>query len=377
MATITQPSPTSARAPYYARPRPNYPFNHWWIAATSAEFGPGQLVSRRLLGYPIVLYRRTDGAMAALEDRCPHRGTPLSLGWLEGDELVCGYHGLRFTDDGRCARIPTQVQIPPTACVRAFPVVESAPFVWVWTGDPALADEARVPNYPWLTSSDWVSALGYIHVKANYLMLKENVLDLTHFAFAHRSTFEMDDDYGTPPECVVENEQVSFRQAFIDKPLPPFYGDACGLAGIAVDRFDIGTSLSPAEHVFTARIVNRAPAPDQRAEYFVKFQHMTTPESPTSHHYWWVMARDHGLGPQAQAWMQRVIEAGFAEDKRILEAIQAQIVDDPYPERAVEISVLADRAGLQARRQAQRLIDREQSSTGAVPPDSITTEDSL
>ena len=351
----------SQRASYYARPRANYPFNHWWIAATSEEVGREHLLSRRFLGIPVVLYRRADGTVVALEDRCPHRGTPLSRGWLEGDDVVCTYHGLRFAPAGNCVRIPTQSEIPRMACVRAFPVVERAPFIWIWTGDVAKADGARVPLHPWLTDVEWVAALGYIHVKSNYMMLKENVLDLTHFAFAHRSTFEMDDDYGAPPACVVEEGRVSFRQQFLNKPLPPFYGDHCGLGRRLVDRYDVGTSFSPAEHVFTARIVNREPAAGERAEYFVKFQHMTTPESPSSHHYWWVMARDHGLGAEAAAWMRRVIEAGFAEDKAILEAIQARIDADPYPERAVEISVAADRAGLQARRQLQVLLDLEQA----------------
>lgn len=210
-----------------------------------------------------------------------------------------------------------------------------------------------------MSDAQWVAALGYIHVKANYMLLKENVLDLTHFAYVHRSSFEMDDDYGVAPECIVADGRVSFRQDFLNKPLPPFYGDACGLSGKAVDRHDIGTSLSPAEHVFTARIVNHAPAADERAEYFVKFQHMTTPASPTSHHYWWVMARDHGLGESGRAWMQAVIEAGFAEDKVILEAIQARHDAHPCPDQAIEISVVADRAGLMARRQAEALMARE------------------
>ncbi len=352
----------TTRLAYYARPRTNYPLQHWWIAASGAEIGRERLLARRILDMSVLFYRRADGMVVALEDRCPHRGTPLSLGWLEGDHVVCGYHGLRFAEDGACVRIPTQEQIPRMACVRAYPVVENGPFVWIWTGDPAQADNNQVPVHPWLTDPLWVAAHGYIHVKANYMLLKENVLDLTHFAYVHRSTFEMDDDYGAPPQCTVEDGRVSFRQDFLDKPLPPFYGDACGLGRKPVDRHDVGSSISPAEHVFTAHIVNHQPSAAQRAEYFVKFQHMTTPESPTSHHYWWVMARDHGLGEGGRAWMQAVIEAGFAEDKVILEAIQARHDGHACPAQAIEISVAADRAGLMARRQAEALITRERDS---------------
>lgn len=349
-------------------PAANYPFNHWWVAGVSNEIGREALVSRRLLGFDVLLYRRRDGAPVALEDRCVHRGLPLSRGRLADDDVVCGYHGFRYAPHGACVRVPTQDQVPPRAAVRSFPVVERAPFVWIWTGDPALADAARVPDYPWLRDAGWVHALGHFRIACNYMALKENVLDLTHFAHAHASSFEMDDDYGVPPRCSVEDGRVTFRQEFLDKPLPPFYGDHCGLGRKRVDRHDEGTSFSPAEHVFTARIVNPAPAPGERPEYFVRFHHMTTPESPVAHHYWWVMARDHGLGPAAEEWMRTVITAGFEEDRVILEAIQERIDGAPDPAALVEVSVLADTAGLQARRQLAALLARERGEPDPVRP---------
>lgn len=337
----------------------NYPFNLWWVVAESKEVGRDKLIGRRYLGMDVVLYRKEDGSIVALEDRCVHRGLPLSMGRLEGDNLVCGYHGFCYSPQGTCIRVPTQAQIPRKAAVRSFPVVERAPFIWMWTGDPAEADAAEAPHYPWLNDETWVYALGGIHINCNYMPLKENVLDLTHFAYAHAGTFDMDDDYAAPPKCTVEDGHVTFRQEFLNTPLPPFYGDHCGLGKKPVDRYDEGTSFSPAEHVFTARIVNRNPGPGERGEYFVKFHHMTTPESPNSHHYWWVMARDHGLGPAAVEWMTKVITLGFDEDKVILEAIQQRIDSSPDPEALVEVSVLADTAGMQARRQLQALLDRE------------------
>ena len=336
----------------------NYPFNHWWVVAASHEVGRERLLGRRYLGLDILLYRQQDGTVIGLEDRCVHRGLPLSMGRLEGDKIVCGYHGFCYSPQGECVRVPTQTQIPPKAAVRSFPVIEKPPFIWLWTGDAALADVDTAPYYPWLNDEAWVHALGHIHINCNYMPLKENVLDLTHFAYAHASSFEMDDDYAVPPQCSVDDGRVSFRQEFLGKALPPFYGDHCGLGQKRVDRYDEGTSFSPAEHVFTARIVNRNPAPGERNEYFVKFHHMTTPESPRSHHYWWVMARDHGLGPAAVEWMTRVITLGFDEDKVILEAIQKRIDDSPHPEALPEVSVAADLPGLHARRQLQILLDR-------------------
>ena len=67
------------------------------------------------------MYRRTDGQVAALEDACWHRLLPLSMGRLEGDELVCGYHGLVYNAQGRCTHMPSQETINPSACVRSYP----------------------------------------------------------------------------------------------------------------------------------------------------------------------------------------------------------------------------------------------------------------
>lgn len=359
MPDATNTPSTQETSAYYAARTRNYPQSHWWICARSSDISHERLLSRRILDRNVVLARQIDGTPFALEDRCPHRGTPLSLGRLENDRLVCGYHGMQFAPDGNCTAIPTQADIPKVACVRSFPVVERAPFVWIWTGDPARANADEVVDYPWLNDPDWVHALGYMRVEANYMMLKENVLDLSHFAFVHATSFEMDDDYSEAPRCSLEDGQVVFRQEFLNKPLPPFYGDHIGFGRKPVDRYDEGISVSPAAHVFTARIVDKDPGVDGRSEYFVKFQHMTTPESPDAHHYWWVMARDYGLGPQGAQWMASAIEAGFAEDKAILEAIQRNFSETAFPADIREFSVGADRSGLQARRQARALIERD------------------
>jgi phenylpropionate dioxygenase-like ring-hydroxylating dioxygenase large terminal subunit len=346
---------------YYRTDRPNYPEQLWWVAGTSDEFDNGKIVSRRILDVPVALYRNSEGNVVALEDSCPHRGAPLSVGTIKGDNLVCGYHGLEFAADGGCVNVPTQTKIPKFCRVRTFPVVENAPFVWIWTGNPDQADPEKVPDYAWHNNPEWTVAMDYIHLGCNYMMLKENVIDLTHFAFVHASSFEMDDDYGEPPECIAEDGKVSFRQEFMGKKLPGFWDQGIGLDGKIVDRVDTGTSLSPAEHVYTQEVVNDNPGSGERPHYAFRFQHMTTPETAGSHHYWWVMARDHGLGAKDQKWMKDTVGIGFEEDKVLLELIQDRINANNHPEDAIEISIQADQPSLQTRLQAERLIDLEQS----------------
>ena len=111
----------------------DWPQNAWYAAAYDVEL---QARAARAHGRrpALVLYRRTDGKAVALENACWHRLLPLSEGKLDGDEVVCGYHGLVYNADGRCTFMPSQETINPAACVRAIPVVEKHRFVWVWTG---------------------------------------------------------------------------------------------------------------------------------------------------------------------------------------------------------------------------------------------------
>jgi len=96
--------------------------NAWYVAAWTHEIERGRIHARTIIDQPLVLYRTTDNGIVALEDRCPHRFAPLSLGRLEGDALRCMYHGLKFAPDGRCIEIPGQERIPQSACVRRFPL---------------------------------------------------------------------------------------------------------------------------------------------------------------------------------------------------------------------------------------------------------------
>ncbi len=135
-----------------------YPLNAWYAAAWSHEITRA-LTPRTICDTDIVLYRRGDGGLAALEDACWHRLVPLSLGCLRGDDVVCGYHGLAFDAAGRCTHMPAQATINPSARVRAYPVAERHRLVWVWPGDPALADPALVPDMHWNDSpTGWAKA---------------------------------------------------------------------------------------------------------------------------------------------------------------------------------------------------------------------------
>ena len=162
--------------------------NSWYVAAWDREVSR-RLLARTLLNEPIVLYRKENGSAVALEDRCCHRQLPLSMGKVEGDALRCGYHGLLFNNSGTCIEIPGQASVPPQARVRTYPLEEKFGWVWIWMGDPARADPALIPNWWWAGHPQWAfSRPDMIHVKCNYQLVSDNVLDVTHLAYVHASS---------------------------------------------------------------------------------------------------------------------------------------------------------------------------------------------
>mgnify|MGYP000091146854 CR=1 FL=1 len=116
--------------------------NCWYCAGWEFDISQGKnaLISRRIAGEPIMLYRKIDGEIIAMEDRCCHRQAPLSMGMKEGNDIRCGYHGIKFDSNGKCLEIPGQKIIPDNAYVRTFPVVVRDSWVWIWMGDPEMAD---------------------------------------------------------------------------------------------------------------------------------------------------------------------------------------------------------------------------------------------
>ncbi len=340
--------------------------NFWYVAAWDREIAD-KPVGRIFLNEPVVMFRGSDGKVVAMEDKCPHRRVPLSMGKVvEGGLLQCHYHGLRFDSTGTCVRIPGQEAIPPTAKVRTYPVVERYHWVWIWMGDPAQADPATIPDYHYLDSPDWGAKGTYIHVKANWQLIVDNLLDLTHLAFVHESTIGN--------AAVAENAEVRVKRTpggvlvtrwMIDKPAPPTYVKAGGFT-TNVDRWQFIDFLPPA---FLRLSVGATPtgtgAPEGR---FVNGIHMRnlnaiTPETEKTSHYFWAQAHDFDVKNEKLTDMIfEQVKTAFLEDKAVFEA-QQQVIDHDTSESQVDIH--ADAGGLQARRILSRLYDDEMAARQA------------
>jgi phenylpropionate dioxygenase-like ring-hydroxylating dioxygenase large terminal subunit len=334
----------------------NYPYNCWWVAAFSDEVSR-EMLGRWLLDTPVLLYRRENGTAVALENRCPHRGAPLTLGCLKGDDVQCGYHGFRFASDGTCIDVPSMKTPPTSASVRSFPVIEQAPYVWIYLGDPEKLD--LVPPPPvleWTSDAEFALVHGCMDVAANYMLLKENVLDLTHFGYVHAKSFGIT-DWVDPPTFSTDGDTTGYHQTFTRSPLPPIFAEPLGLPPeTPFDRDNYGAFVSPA--LQRAAVDFRDPDTGELKGRF-RIAHATTPVDGTSMHYFWLLGRDHGKSPEMLAQLRAGTEAGFAEDEEMIEAIQATASRDPRGNRAPEISVKMDTAGIEARRIVQRWMEKE------------------
>ena len=327
----------------------NYPYNCWYVAAFSHEVSR-TLLGRWLLDRPVLLYRREDGTAVALENRCPHRAAPLSLGYLEGDAVRCGYHGFAYSADGRCINVPSIRGPLNAAAVRAFPVVEQPPFVWIYVGDEEqLGSVAPPPVLDWHTDPDFARVSGAMEVQANYMLLKENVLDLTHFGYVHAKSFKIV-DWIDPPQFPTGSGQAGYRQLFKASPLPELYARPLGVAaGTPYDRNNYGSFVTPALQVAA---VDFSPPEAEKVTARLRICHATTPIDARSMHYFWVLGRDHATAEPQMRALQGAVESGFLEDRTMIEAIQA-LKDRSGPGSAMderEVSVRMDTAGIQARR---------------------------
>lgn len=303
----------------------------------------------------MVLFRRLDGRAVALEDCCAHRSFPLSRGTLDGDTLVCGYHGARYDGEGHCRHVPSQAQVPPGAMVRSFPLHEAGELVWIWLGDPAQADPAAVPHQPWMADAAWVSSTDRLHLKASYVRLHENLLDLTHLSFLHANTFGTPDYASAPFEARVDEAagRFSLLRSVSPTRLPPLWARPSGLDGVDTARVVESTFLSPALHVVAVKFQACALPEAEQPARAIRTAHLVTPESGTRTHYFIQHARNFALDDDdITLFTHAQLLKAFQEDVDGLEAMETLL--DGYRERQPEISFQADCASLAMRRWLKR-----------------------
>lgn len=296
--------------------------NCWYVAAWSSELVDDKFVARTILEIPVVLWRDTTGKAVAFEDRCCHRGAPLSRGRREGDCVRCMYHGLKFDATGACVEIPGQDFIPTSMRVKSFPVIERSKWIWVWMGDAEMADPALVPDTHWLDDPAWRSLEGYTHYETNYLLIADNLLDLAHLPFVHPSTLGGSEDYAANlPKIEVIDRGIHVERWTMNTQPPAFVQKVRPFKG-RVDRWNIYDFILPGIFIMDsgmndagagAREGNRVGAAE-----FHGCQALT-PETANSTHYFFSHPHNFAIDqPEITASIHQSVVDAFAEDKAMI-----------------------------------------------------------
>jgi phenylpropionate dioxygenase-like ring-hydroxylating dioxygenase large terminal subunit len=333
-------------------------YNQWYTAATSAEITDKPL-ARTILNEPLVIFRGQDGRVAVLTDRCPHRKAPLSSGEVVGNDIQCGYHGIRFAPDGACTHVPGNAPVGNNFRARSYPAREMHGLVFIWPGEPALADPALIPDFSENVSPDWAAVWGTIHIKAHYQLLIDNILDLTHVVFVHKTTLAGGGVTETPLEVEMDGDVVRAQRLMHNVDTAPIYKAAKGLHG-KIDRWQF-LEFRPPIYV-RVKLGARAAGSDTP---FGTPTHVVlnsfTPETERSSFYFWSTVRPWGLDDENVSKIYKTMsDLAFAEDARIAE-LQQQLIDSDTSGTPL-VSLQFDRAALGARRVISRKLDEEARS---------------
>jgi vanillate O-demethylase monooxygenase subunit len=342
----------------------NFVRNAWYPAAWSRDIGRS-LTSREILGDPVVLYRKQDGTVAALENVCPHRLAPLSMGKLKGDNLECGYHGMTFDCAGQCVRIPGQPIVPRTARVRAYPIAERLGLAWIWMGDADKADIAKLYDLAQYHDPAWSAVEGdALPIDCNYLSLADNLCDPAHVSFVHLSTLGSAASEDIPVEHKRTDDGVLTWRWIPDAPAIPLFQKFGNFAG-HVDRWHYYHYHAPSIAVidFGSAPVG-AGAMEGRRDNCIQFFacHFITPVNESSCIDHWLYVKNFKSDEPTTKAMSDQFRVAFNEDKEILEAIQKN-EDRPGARRPMRIKI--DASPVQMRRIIDHMIEQETAVAGA------------
>jgi phenylpropionate dioxygenase-like ring-hydroxylating dioxygenase large terminal subunit len=333
--------------------------NTWYPLVWSHDVGRS-LITRKLFGEDLLLYRTESGSVAAMLDLCPHRLAPLSMGRLKGDAVECGYHGMTFGADGRCTRIPGQPIIGAKSGIKTYPTAERMGLIWVWLGDQSSADPKRIFSLAQHDDPNWCITYGdALRIDANYLNLADNLCDPSHVTFVHPTTLGNSAGENVPVQNRDIEDGVLVWRWIKSAPVIPFFAQYGSFDG-PVDRWHYYYYHAPCVAVidFGTIASNKTVSEDERGRGLQMFAcHLITPVDENTCVDHWLTVRNFSLNDDAAS--ERIhadLRIAFNEDKSILEAIQRK--EAQYPDfRRVTLGV--DAAPHRMRRKVDAMIAAE------------------
>jgi len=341
--------------------------NAWYVAAWSDDLAEGQLIGRTILKEPIVLFRAANGTVAALQDRCPHRFAPLHMGKVvHGDRVQCPYHGLEFGPSGACLLNPHGTKnIPSRARVRSYPVTEKHKAVWIWMGE-APADPAQVPDFGVLDNvpERHTTKRDRITIRANYELIIDNLLDLSHTSYLHEGILGNADTVESEITVEQDGNDVIVARRAVNAAAPGLFAALMPSTPERVDKFTRMRWMPPSN----LRLVTGICMPGAKTESGTGYHaiHMLTPETDATTHYFFtavrfnVLTTDDKLNAQIQEKISTTRRFAFEEqDAPVIEAQQEIIANAPDPVDPVILAI--DVGPVRYKQILQKLIHAEQA----------------
>ena len=341
----------------------NFLRNTWYCAGWSEEIKDRPL-ARTLLNEPVMFFRTTDGTIAALADRCPHRFAPLHLGVFDGEHIECPYHGLKFGADGACVHNPHgNGVIPQAAFVKRYPVTERYGAIWIWMGDVRRADPSKIVDLSEVQPRPgWSVIRSYLRLQVHYELVTDNLMDLSHVRFLHPFlTFKGDPPVGFREERSLKQDGDAIwamNQRF-SQPVTPLFqmlweGQAPPVATMRANMRWNAPAVLYLDCGMSPEGCDIADGPSALTA------HILTPETDSSTHYFWAQARDGLVGrADADQQMRETIDNIFTnEDASMIAACQQRMgTSDLFSLKPVLLP--GDAPAVRVRRVLQDLIDRE------------------
>jgi vanillate O-demethylase monooxygenase subunit len=310
--------------------------NCWYVAANAEDVSASEPHACQVAGVDLVLYRNTEGKVVAMADKCCHRLAKLSLGRIEGSDIRCMYHGIKFSDQGQCREIPGQDKIPKNFCVQTYVVEQRYSWIWVWIGDDSKADVGLLPDTYGQNPEAWSFRKGDLQYAANFQLLNDNLCDLSHVAYVHETTLGAisgREDWAKYKSTITNLERgVRFDRWFsgLTVPLP-------GGATITGDQWITYDYILPG-----ILLMDTGFFPEGTAEQYdfqkpegatplsksCSFQ-AVTPQDERSFRYFFSVCTPHNEPNAVLEDNWAITLAAFMEDKQMIEAQQEVIDKNP------------------------------------------------
>jgi len=331
-------------------------YDRWYTAGQSSEVKDSP-VGVCILNEPLVLFRLKNGLIVALEDRCPHRHAPLSKGMVSDDTIQCVYHGLRYNKNGRCVHIPTQDNIPENLKVKTYACIERHGLIFIWMRGKAEPIDKYIYNFPWSEDENWNEVFLQFEANFNYQLLIDNLMDLSHLAYLHKSTIGIEGVAEKASQKTTrDGERVKVTRQMLNINQAPTHIDLTGYNG-KVDRWQSIEFCPPGYFwVQTGTAVSEKGV--QKAledDLLIKRNsvHMVVPktENSTSYFYKTVHKASYMTKTMEKMFKDQMMNT-FQEDIELLSEIESGNVGE-----RPKIDVVADSGAVQAQKILKNLID--------------------